>query len=149
MKPRVLFLSTANAARSQMAEAFLRKYAGDSMEIYSAGLEPTTINPYTRQVMQEVGVSMEGQSAKDVNEYMGKLHFGYLITVCGDADKNCPTTFPGISERLHWDFESINSFDGPEQAKLAKFRLMRDQVDERVRTWLQELQTQSLAPQSQ
>ena len=104
-KTKVLFLCTGNSARSQMAEAFLKKYGGEQFEAYSAGLEPKDIHPYTSRVMEEVGVSLSGQYSKHLKEYMGKVHFGYMITVCDEADKNCPTAFPGMGQRIHWSFE--------------------------------------------
>lgn len=137
-KVRVLFLCTGNSARSQMAEAFLRKYGGDAFEAYSAGLEPKGINPYTERVMREAGIGLEGQWSKDVREYMGKLHFGYLITVCDNAEERCPTTFPGVSRRLHWSFEDPAAFAGSEEDTLRKFRETRDQIDARVQAWVRE-----------
>lgn len=135
-KPKVLFLCTGNSARSQMAEAFLRKYAGDRYDVYSAGLEPNGINPYTRQVMTEAGLDLAGQRSKSVAEYLGKINFGYLITVCDHAEKNCPTTFLGVSNRLHWSFEDPVAFEGSEDDTLAKFREVRDQIDQRIQAWL-------------
>lgn len=135
MTTRVLFLCTGNSARSQMAEAFLRKYAGDRFEVHSAGLEPKGLNPLTVRVMEEVGVDMSGHRSKGVGEYLGKVLFQYLITVCDDADKNCPTTWPGVSQRLHWSFEDPAAFEGTEEEKLAKFRQVRDLIEARVREW--------------
>jgi arsenate reductase len=114
MRTRVLFLCTGNSARSQMAEALLRKYASDRFEVYSAGLEPKSIHPFTVRVMQEIGVSLDGQYSKDVREYMGQLHFGYLITVCANAEERCPTTFPGVGQRLHWVFDPAAVEDSDE-----------------------------------
>ena len=84
-KPRVLFLCTNNSARSQMAEAILRKYAGEKFEVHSAGLEPMEINPYTLKVLQEVGIDTSGLYAKPLSKYLGNTHFSYLITVCSKA----------------------------------------------------------------
>jgi arsenate reductase len=137
---RVLFLCTGNSARSQMAEAFLRKYGGDAFEAFSAGLEPKGLNPLTVQVMQEVGLDVSGQKSKGVGEYLGKVLFQYLITVCDDAEKNCPSTWPGISKREHWSFEDPAAFEGADEAKLAKFREIRDQIEARIKTWLSVLQ---------
>ena len=134
--PKVLFLCTGNSARSQMAEAWLRHYGGDRFEAYSAGLEPGGINPYTRRVMDEAGVSLEGQWSKDVKEYLGRVNFGYLITVCGHADKNCPRTFLSVGRKLHWDLEDPAAATGDDAAKLAKFREIRDQIEARVLAWL-------------
>ncbi len=134
-KTRVLFLCTGNSCRSQMAEAFLRKYAGDQFEAYSGGFEPKPIHPLTIQVMEETGVDMSGQYSKPLAQFMGKVHFGYLITVCSDAEDKCPI-FPGMGIRLHWPFEDPAAFKGPEAEQLAKFREIRDQIDKKVIAWL-------------
>jgi arsenate reductase len=137
-KTKILFLCTGNSARSQMAEAFLRKYAGERFEAYSAGLEPKEIHPFTRRVMVEVGLDLKGQYAKSVSEYLGKLSFGYLVTVCDKGEKNCPTTFPGVGQRVHWDLKDPAAFSGPETEALNKFRAVRDQIEAQVRAWLAE-----------
>jgi arsenate reductase len=138
-KKKVLFLCTGNSARSQMAEAFVREYAGDHIEPYSAGLEPAGLNPFTVRVMEEAGFDLSDHRSKDCVEYMGRMHFGYLVTVCAHAEKHCPSTFPGVSERLHWPFEDPAAFEGPEEATLEKFREVRDQIDEAIRAWLADL----------
>jgi len=138
-KTKVLFLCTGNSARSQMAEAFLRQYAGDRFEVYSAGLEPKGINPYTIRVMEEAGIPLDGHRSKVLSEYMGQVHFGYMITVCADAEEKCPSVFPGMGQRLHWGFEDPAAFVCSEEKTLAKFREVRDQIDERIEGWLAEL----------
>ena len=135
---RVLFLCTGNSVRSQMAEAFLRKYGGDRFEAHSAGLEPKLLNPLTVKVMEEIGIDMSGHKSKGFETYLGKLLFQYLITVCDDAEKNCPSTWPGVSNRLHWHFEDPAAFIGTETEKLAKFRQVRDQIDQKVKAWVAE-----------
>jgi arsenate reductase len=121
-----------------MAEAFLRKYAGERFEAHSAGMEPKGINPLTIQVMQEAGLDMSGHTSKGFETYLGKLLFQYLITLCDDAEKNCPTTWPGVSNRLHWHFEDPAAFVGTDAEKLARFRQVRDQIDQKVKTWVAE-----------
>jgi arsenate reductase (thioredoxin) len=138
-KTKVLFLCTGNSARSQMAEALLRSHAGDRFEVHSAGLEPKGINPYTRQVLEESGLDLSGHTSKDVGQYLGRDHFGYLITVCSHAEENCPTTFLGVSSRLHWPFEDPAAFQGSDAQILGKFREIRDQIDRRIQEWLAEL----------
>lgn len=133
---RVLFLCTGNSARSQMAEAFLKRYASDHYEAHSAGLEPKGINPLTIQVMEEIGYDLSGQTSKGVELFLGKLFVHTLITVCDHAEKNCPTIWPGITEKLHWSFEDPAAFEGTEAEKLAKFREVRDLMDQRIRAWL-------------
>jgi len=137
-RTRVLFLCTGNSARSQMAEAFLRKYAGERFEAHSAGLEPKGINPLTIKVMEESGIDLSGHSSKGFETYLGKLLFQYLITLCDDAEKNCPTAWPGVSYRLHWSFDDPAAFQGTQAGKLAKFRQVRDQIEQKIKAWVAE-----------
>ena len=135
---RVLFLCTGNSARSQMAEAFLRKYAGEHFEVHSAGLEPKEVNPFTIQVMGEKGIDISGQTSKGIDLYLGKVLFQYLITVCDEADKNCPTVWPGVNQRMHWSFEDPATFQGTDEQKLEKFRQIRNLIEARIKSWLAE-----------
>ena len=135
-KQRILFLCTGNSARSQMAEAFLRRYGSDQFEAYSAGLEPKGINPLTVQVMQEIGIDLSNQRSKGVQEFLGKVFIHELITVCDKAEKNCPTAWPGIIKKMHWSFEDPAAFEGSKEEKLAKFREIRDQIEQKVRDWV-------------
>jgi arsenate reductase len=140
-KPRVLFLCTGNSARSIMAEALLRHYASDQFEVYSAGLEPKGINPYTVRVMNELGLDVSGRRSTDVMEYLGKVHMGYVITVCSNAEERCPI-FPFGTQRLHWPFEDPAACEGPDDETLAKFREVRNLIDDRIYAWLGEQRIQ-------
>lgn len=137
-KQKILFLCTGNSARSQMAEAFVRKYADDRFEAHSAGLEPKGLNPFTVKVMNEVGIDISGQTSKGVDTYLGKMLFQYLVTVCDDADKNCPTVWPGVNTRMHWSFQDPAAVEGSEEEKLAKFREVRDLIEAKIKSWLAE-----------
>ncbi len=136
MKITVLFLCTHNSARSQMAEAFLNQMGSDRFEAYSAGLEPKDINPYTKRVMSEIGIDISSQYPKVLKDFMGRKHFGYLITVCTQAEERCPSTFPGIGKRLFWDIKDPDSLVGSEEEKLSKFREIRDQIRHKIEQWL-------------
>ena len=138
-RTKVLFLCTGNSARSQMAEAFLHHYGAQRFEAFSAGLDPQGINLLTAQVMAEIGVSMEGQYSKALSRYLGKEHFGYLITVCGDAEERCPSTFPGLGKRLRWCFDDPATVEGSAEEKLAKFRAVRDAIGTQIQRWIQEV----------
>jgi arsenate reductase len=81
---------------------------------------------------------MSGHKSKGFETYLGKMLFQYLITVCDEAEKNCPTTWPGVSIRLHWHFEDPAAFQGTVAEKLAKFRQVRDQIDQKVKAWVAE-----------
>jgi arsenate reductase len=122
-----------------MAEAFLKKYSGGSLEVYSAGYNPLEINPLTRKVMAEKGFDLQGQYSKGVTDFLGKREFRYLIVVCAVAEQTCPKNFPGVQFRMFWPFDDPVAATGSEEEKLAKFRQVRDQIDQRIQTWLQEL----------
>ena len=136
-KPNVLFICTGNSARSQMAEAILRKKAGDYFNVYSAGTDPHGINPFTIKVMEEAGYDTTGQRSKHLNEYLGKVHMGIQIAVCSKAAEICPT-FPGIGMKLTWPFDDPASVTGSDDEKLAKFRSIKDQIETKIDSWLQE-----------
>ncbi len=137
-KTTVLFLCTGNSARSQMAEALLRKHGGSRFEIHSAGLEPSVINPYAVKVLNEIGIDTAGQYSKSLDTYIGKKNFDFLITVCSNADEKCPV-FPGMGNRLHWPFEDPAAFAGSEEDKTQKFREIRDLIESRIIDWLRAL----------
>ncbi len=137
MPARVLFLCTGNSARSQMAEGLLRHFAGEHFEAYSAGLEPKAVNPYAIQAMHEIGLDISGHKSKSVMDYLGRVHMGTVITVCGNAEANCPI-FPFSTQRLYWPFEDPAAFVGTEEDTVQKFRDIRDQISERLEAWLRE-----------
>lgn len=145
-KQYVLFLCTGNSARSQMAEALLRKYADDEFEVYSAGLEPKGVNPYAIRAMDEVGIDIRGQHSKSTKEFMGKINFRYLITLCSDADQNCPQGLWAhpLTKKLHWGFDDPAAAEGTDEQILAKFRQVRDQIDARIQVWLAELEARKI-----
>lgn len=81
--------------------SFLRAYAGDHFDVYSAGLEPKSeILPVARRVMAEIGLDMQGQYPKSVNEYLGKVTFAYTVTVCGSAEEKCPRVFLSMGKHM-------------------------------------------------
>jgi arsenate reductase (thioredoxin) len=135
-KPSVLFLCAHNAARSQMAEALLRKHASDRFDIMSAGLEPTTVHPLTIRAMNEVGVNLSGCRAKGLADFLGKMKFQLAIIVCERTQTNCPHIYPFALERLYWPFEDPAEAQGTEEQQLQKFREVRDQIADKIRAWL-------------
>jgi len=138
---RVLFLCTANSARSQMAEAVLRKLGGKDYEVFSAGIEATRVNPFTTQVMEEAGYDLSKHTSKSLDQFLG-LKFDYVITVCSDAEDRCPF-FPGAVRRLHWPFEDPAVGDGELAEKLQRFRHARDLITAQIAGWLAERQGQA------
>ena len=142
-KQNILFLCTGNSARSQMAEGLLRHLAGDQFEVYSAGLDPKGVNPYAVRAMDEIGIDIRGQYSKSVTEYMGKMLFPYVITLCSDADTRCPhALWAWTSQKLHWPFDDPAQATGTDEEILGSFRQVRDQIDTRLQSWLVELTSQ-------
>ncbi len=139
-KPNVLFICNKNCARSQMAEAFLRKHAGDRFNVFSAGLHPEPeIHPFVFKVMAEVGVSLEGQWAKSAQEYLAKIPPNYLIVTMHSDEEDCPRIFPGMQHKLEWPFDDPRRVGGGDEEKLDAFRRVRDQIEEKILTWLEEM----------
>jgi arsenate reductase (thioredoxin) len=135
-KPTVLILCTGNSCRSQMAEGFLRHYAGDRFEARSAGTKPATeVHPLAVQVMAEVGIDITGHRPKHADTFAGQP-VAYLITVCGNADQACPRGLAGNGERMHWPFDDPAGFEGTEEEVLAGFRRVRDEIGAKIRAWL-------------
>ena len=118
-----------------MAEGLLRALAGEYFDVFSAGTEPKDrILPEAGEVMREIGIDISGQRPKSVMEYMGRVNFGYVITVCADAEENCPAVFLGMGTHEHWPFDDPAKFDAGE--RLASTRQVRDRIGQRLRLWL-------------
>ena len=130
---RVIFVCTGNSARSQMAEALLRREVGDRIEVVSAGVSPRGVHPLTVRVLAEVGIDIAGARSKSVKEYLGQP-FDYVITVCDRARESCPV-FPGGAETLHWGFDDPAEAEGSEAERLAVFRRVMGEIAGRVRTF--------------
>ncbi|MDQ3509792.1 MAG: arsenate reductase ArsC [Actinomycetota bacterium] len=136
-KTKVLFLCTQNSARSQMAEALLRMHGGEEYEAHSAGVSAAgEIHPYAVEVMEELGADMGVHRPKGLKTYMGKMGFNYLVIVCARAEQNCPVTFPGVGTRLVWLFDDPRNPDSPEEDRIEKFREVRDEIELKIKDWL-------------
>ena len=129
-KIKILFLCTHNSCRSQLAEGLLKNLAGDKFEVYSAGVNPTSVHPLAKKVMKEIGIDISGQQSKSVDEFLDK-EFDYVITVCDNARQTCPF-FSGNHELLHWSLEDPAIALGSEEERLLMFRKIRDQVRDHI-----------------
>ena len=126
-KPLVLILCTGNSCRSHLAEGFLRQFAGDVLEVASAGSRPAGyVHPLAIQVMREAGVDISAHTSKHMNEFLPRS-VETVITVCGNADQACPL-FPGQVNRHHWPFDDPAHATGTDEEKLAVFRRVRDEI---------------------
>ncbi len=138
-KQKVLFVCVHNSARSQMAESFLKQEAGDRFEVESAGLEPGKLNPLVIEVMREIGIDISQNKTKSVFDFykQGK-RYDYVITVCDESQaQKCPV-FPGtaVTVRIHWSFDDPASFEGSREEKLERTRSVRDNIKQRIDSWL-------------
>ncbi len=129
-KKAVLFICTHNSARSQIAEALINMGGFNEYIAYSAGTEPTTVNPYAIKVMKEIGIDISKSKAKHIAEYRGRI-FDYVVTVCDHAKETCPF-FPGAKKYLHQAFADPSVFAGSEEEIVSKFRNLRDEI----KTWI-------------
>lgn len=136
-KPVVMFLCTGNSARSQMAEALLRDRAGDRFEALSAGLDPKGVHPMTHAALSELGIDTSGLRSKHVSEYLGRVSADYAVVVCEQAQQRCPAIVPFALRTLYWPFDDPAAHPGPEPAKMECFRRIRDEIEQRIRTWLE------------
>lgn len=122
----VLVLCTGNSCRSQLAEGYLRYFAGDKANIYSAGIETHGVNPKAIQVMAEDDIDISGHTSNHVDEYI-KIPFDYVITVCDNANEACPF-FPGKVERFHYNFPDPAKAKGTPDEIMDEFRRVRDLI---------------------
>jgi len=132
-KVKILFLCTGNSCRSQMAEGWARRLAGDILEPYSAGIESRGLDPRAVKVMGEAGVDISGQRSKLADELPG-LDFAYVVTVCDRARESCPL-FPGKSRVIHRGFDDpprLARDAATEDEALQHYRRVRDEIREFV-----------------
>jgi arsenate reductase len=122
----ILVLCTGNSCRSQLAEGYLRHFAGDKAAIYSAGIETHGVNPKAIQVMAEDHLDISGHTSNHVDEYLS-VPFDYVITVCDNANEACPY-FPGNVQRFHQNFPDPAKATGTPDEIIGEFRRVRDMV---------------------
>ncbi len=125
MKRRVLFVCTANSARSLMAEALLRHMAGDRFEVASAGTAPAEPHPLALQVLREADVPVDGLYSKSLTELQGR-YWDYVITLCEKAAREC-TLVASEAQQIAWDFP-----DPAESNRHATFALTLKELKERI-----------------
>lgn len=122
---KVLFVCTANSARSQMAEGLARHYHLWE-EVRSAGTAPKGVNPYAVAVMKEIGIDISAYESKLLTRELIEWA-DIIITLCGDARDNCPVLPPG-KKHIHWGFDDPAAVEGDTETRLAAFRRVRDQI---------------------
>lgn len=141
----VLFVCEHNSARSQMAEAFLKRLGGEDFTVESCGLEAGTLNQQVIEVMNEIGYDLRGnttQAALDL--FRQGRSYDVVITVCSQkASEQCPL-FPGRALRFSWPFADPSCLEGNVEAKLAGVRAIRDKIKGQVEAFVSQYQAQGL-----
>ncbi len=133
---RILVLCTGNSARSQMGEGLFRAEGGAGVEVFSAGVKPSSVRPEAIAVMKEIGIDISGHRSKSVDEFAG-LSFDYVVTVCDNARDACPV-FPGGTVRIHWSLEDPAAVEGSEPERLEAFRRIRDEIQGRMKAFFED-----------
>jgi arsenate reductase len=134
MSKRILVLCTGNSCRSQMAEGFLRSF-GPGVEVHSAGTEPAAhVHPLAVRVMKEIGIDISTGVPKSVDVFLSRP-FDHVITVCDDADRNCPRFSGAVGKRAHIGFTDPARAQGTEDEVLAVFRQVREEIRTKMREY--------------
>lgn len=131
---RVIFVCTGNSARSQMAEALLRRDGGSAFEVVSAGVNPRPVHPLTIRALAKVGIDISGAKSKPIGQFLGQ-RFDFVITVCDRARATCPV-FPGGAQTLHWGVDDPAEATGTEAQQLAAFERALRELAVRIHTFL-------------
>jgi arsenate reductase len=132
----VLVLCTGNSCRSQMAEGYLKHYAGDNANVYSAGIETHGVNPTAVKVMKEDGIDISRQTSNNVNEYRN-IEFDFIITVCDNAKENCPY-FPSNAKKFHQNFNDPAKTQGTTEHIKEQFRKVRNDIKNYCETFVKD-----------
>ncbi len=146
VKPKVLFVCVHNSARSQMAEAFLKRLAGNDFDVFSAGLEPGVLNRDVVTVMAEIGYDISKARVKSVSDSeITSLAFRYVITVCAESDARACPIFPTLGQREQWYFGDPSTVEGNDAVRLGVIRHIRDRIKSRVEKWVADRHAEALA----
>jgi arsenate reductase len=123
---KILVLCTGNSCRSQMAEGYLRHFAGNKAEVYSAGIETHGVNPNAIKFMLEDGIDISGHTSNNILEYLG-IDFDFTITVCDHAKESCPV-MPGTSLKFHHNFRDPSKVIGNVAQMDGEFIVVRNEI---------------------
>jgi arsenate reductase len=126
MKKNILVLCTGNSCRSQIAEGYLRYFAGDKATVYSAGIETHGVNPKAIATMKEDGIDISMHTSNNISEY-ANIHFDFIITVCDNAKERCPY-FPSNAIKFHHNFPDPAKTVGTEAEIKQSFSNVRDMI---------------------
>jgi len=126
MNQKILVLCTGNSCRSQIAEGYLRYFAGKKAEVYSAGVETHGVNPKAIATMKEDGINISNHTSNNIDEYRN-IDFDFVITVCDNAKERCPF-FPTKAKKFHYNFPDPAKATGTDEEIAEEFRKVRQQI---------------------
>jgi len=129
-------LCTGNSCRSQIAEGYLKHFASDKAETYSAGIETHGVNPKAIEIMKKDGIDISGHTSNHIEEYL-TIDFDYVLTVCDHAKESCPY-FPTRAVKLHYNFPDPAKASGTQQEVEEQFREVREQIRKYVQNFVNE-----------
>jgi arsenate reductase len=127
-RKKILILCTGNSCRSQIAEGYLKFFAGNRAEIYSAGIETHGVNPRAIATMKEAGIDISTHTSNNVLEY-SNIDFDFIITVCDHANEKCPV-FPSKAIKFHYNFPDPAKATGTEAEIIEIFKKVRGMIKE-------------------
>lgn len=133
---KILVLCTGNSCRSQVAEGYLRHFARNKAEIYSAGIETHGVNPKAIAIMKEDGINISNHTSNNIEEYRN-IDFDFVITVCDNAKERCPL-FPGTAQKFHHNFPDPAKATGTEEEILEEFRKVREMIKDYSRKFVED-----------
>lgn len=137
IKQKVLFVCIHNSARSQMAQAFLKREALDRFEVESAGITPGVLNPLVVEVMKQISIDISHNTTQSVSDLIkkGKI-YDYVIAVCDEANSDACPNFSSPAKKIHWSFKDPSSFEGTKEEILQKTIEVRMEIEKKVKQWV-------------
>jgi arsenate reductase len=137
LKKKILVLCTGNSCRSQIAHGYLNYFAGNELDVYSAGIEVHGVNPRAIAIMKEDGIDISMHTSNNILEYAGQ-QFDFVLTVCDNARENCPY-FPANVKTLHRNFPDPAKTKGNEEEIMANFRMVRNEIRKYISAFIKNL----------
>lgn len=135
-KKKILVLCTGNSCRSQIAEGYLRHFAGEKAEVYSAGVETHGVNPKAIATMKEDGIDISNHTSNNIDEY-SEIAFDFVITVCDNAKERCPY-FPTNAKKFHYNFPDPAKATGTEEEIKEQFQQVQQLIKDYCSNFVEE-----------
>jgi arsenate reductase len=136
MKKKILILCTGNSCRSQIAEGYMKFFAGNKAEVYSAGVETHGVNPKAISIMKEDGIDISKHTSNHIDEYT-HIDFDFVITVCDNAKERCPF-FPTKAVKFHYNFPDPAKATGTDSEIMEQFRSVREIIKDYCKNFVAE-----------